>query len=341
MKNLIKAGALLAMFMMVSILQSCKKDPPPVTTQINSYTTLKDYMVANSLDLPAILTSWVVDPNGTSASGIVDDATSSVPGYTILDIRSSADFAAGHIASAKNVVLKDVITSAETMGIAKDAKVLVVCYTGQTAGQAVMALRLLGWKNAVVLKWGMAGWNATYQGPWISNSGFTDITKGDLAVGSANWVTTAAPASGSFAEPTFTSTAATGAAILRERVLAVLAAGFSPADGSAVLASPSTYSIVNYWSAADYTTLGHFSGAANIPVISFAGDLVKGFDPSKETCVYCWTGQTSSMASFWLNVIGYKVKSIGFGSNRMIYTAMKNSSKSIYKGPKTWTVTQN
>lgn len=335
------ASAILAMLILVSFLQSCKKDPPPAAIQTDNFATLKDYMVANSLDLPAMMTSWIVDPNGTSASGIVDDATSTIPGYTILDLRSSTDFAAGHIAGAKNVVLKDVITSTETLGVAKDAKLLVVCYTGQTAGQAVMALRLLGWKNAVVLKWGMAGWNANYQNTWISNSGFTDITKGDLAVGSSNWVMSAAPATGSFALPTLTTTANTGAAILRERVLAVLAAGFSPTDGASVLASPSTYTIVNYWAATDYTTLGHFSGAANIPVISLAGDLVKGFDPSKETCVYCWTGQTSSMATFWMNVIGYKAKSIGFGTNRMIYTAMRNASKSIYKGPKTWTVTLN
>ncbi len=339
MKNFIKTSAILAMLILVSSLQSCKKDPPPAAT--NSYGILKDYMVANNLDLPALLTSWVVDPNGTSAAGIVDDATSTVPGYTVFDIRSATDFATNHITGAKNIVLKDVITTAETLGVAKDAKILVVCYTGQTAGQAVMALRLLGWKNAVVLKWGMAGWNATFQGPWISNSGFTDPTKGDLAVGNANWVTTAAPAAGSFSEPSLTTAATTGAAILRERVLAVLAAGFSPADGSAVLAAPATFTVVNYWSAADYTTLGHFSGAFNMPVISLAGDLVKGFDPSKETCVYCWTGQTSSVATFWLNVLGYKTKGIGFGTNRMIYTAMKNASKSIYKGPKTWTVSQN
>ncbi len=340
MKNLIKTSALLAMLITVAFLQSCKKDPPPAEVQTNAYTTLKAYMTTNNLDLPAMMTSWIVDPNGTSASGIVDDATSTIPGYTIFDLRSSTDFATNHISGAKNIVLKDVITSTETLGIAKDAKILVVCYTGQTAGQAVMALRLLGWKNAVVLKWGMAGWNANYQTPWTSNSGFSDATKGDLAVGSANWVTTAAPTTGVYAEPTLTSTATTGAAILRERVLAVLAAGFSTADGPAVLAAPTTYTIVNYWSAADYTTLGHFSGAYNIPVISLASDLVKGFDPTKETCIYCWTGQTSSMATFWMNVVGYKAKSIGFGTNRMIYTAMKGASKSIYKGPKTWTVTQ-
>ncbi len=339
MKKLIQNSALLAMLILVSLLHACKEDPPP--TPDNAYATLKTYMVANSLDLPALLSTWVVDPFGATATppGIVEDATSKIPGYTIFDIRSAADFATNHISGAKNVVLKDVITTTETLALAKDAKILVVCYTGQTAGQAVMALRLLGYKNAQVLKWGMAGWNATFQGPWASNSGFVTPANGDLAVGSANWVTTAAPATGSFAEPSFTSTSTDGAAILRERVQAVLNAGFATSDGSAVLAAPASYSIVNYWAAADYTTLGHFSGAANMPVISLANDLVKGFDPSKETLVYCWTGQTSSMATFWLNVLGYKTKGIGFGTNRMIYSAMKTASKSIYKGPKTWTVT--
>ena len=338
MKSFIQSSALLAMLILVSLLHSCKEDPPP--TPDNAYLTLKSYMMTNNLDLPALLASWVVDPNGTSTSGIVDDATSTVTGYTVYDIRPAADFAANHIKNAKNVVLKDVITTTESLGLAKDAKILVVCFTGQTAGQAVMALRLLGWSKAQVLKWGMAGWNATYQGPWANNSGFADPSKGDLAVGSANWVTTAAPVTGSFAEPTFTSTSSDGSVILKERVQAVLNAGFSPADGAAVLAAPATFSIVNYWSAADYTSLGHFSGAYNIPAISLAGDLNKGFDPSKETLVYCWTGQTSSVASFWLNVLGYKTKGISFGTNRMIYSSMKTAGKSIYKGPKAWTVTQ-
>jgi rhodanese-related sulfurtransferase len=299
-------------------------------------------MLVNNLDLPALLTGWVVDPNGTTATppGIVDEATSTIPGYTVYDIRPATDFAANHIKNAKNVVLKDVITTTESLGLAKDAKIVVVCFTGQTAGQAVMALRLLGWKNAVVLKWGMAGWNATFQGPWANNSGYVTPALGDLAVGSPNWVTSAAPATGSFAEPSFTSSYTDGAAILKERVQAVLNAGFSTADGATVLAAPATYTIVNYWSAADYAALGHYSGAFNIPTISLAGDLIKGFDPSKENLVYCWTGQTSSVATFWLNVLGYKTKGIGFGANRMVYTAIKAAGKTVYKGPKAWTVTQ-
>jgi len=342
MKKTFQSAALLAMLILVSLLHSCKEDPPP--TPDNSFITLKSYMMTNSLDLPALLAnpSWIVDPTGLTATppGIIDEATSTIPGYTVYDIRTATDFAAGHISGAKNVVLKDVITTTETLGLAKDAKILVVCLTGQTAGQAVMALRLMGWSKAQVLKWGMAGWNAAYKGPWANNSGVEDPAKGDLAVGNANWVTTAAPATGSFAEPNITSNSTDGAAILKERVQAVLNAGFAPADGKAVLDAPASFSIVNYWPAADYTALGHYAGAFDVPVISLAGELHKAFDPSKDILVYCYTGQTSSIATFWLNVLGYKTKGIGFGTNRMIYTALKAGSKPVFKGSKAWTVTQ-
>ena len=333
MKNLIKFAILLA-FVPVLFLSSCKEDEPEV---VNAYLTLKTYMVQNTLDLPDLAKNWIVDPKSTNqVGGIVDSVTGTIPGYTVYDIRSATDFAAGHIKNATNVALKDIITTATP--VAKDAKILVVCYTGQTAGQAVMALRLLGWKNAVVLKWGMAGWNATYKGPWVSNSGYEVAANGNIAVGHANWVTTAAPANGSFAEPVWTSTSTDGAAILKERVQAVLNAGFAPTAAADILATPANYQIINYWPATDYTTFGHYAGAYDVPVISLAGDLVKTIDPSKPAQVYCYTGQTSSIATFWLNVLGYNTKGVSFGANKLVYDALKTGKKTVYPGPKNWAV---
>ncbi len=337
MKNLIKIALFLALVPML-FLASCKKDQPEV---VNAYLTLKTYMVTNNLDLPALATSWIVDPKSTNMGGIVDSITGTIPGYTIYDIRSATDYGTGHIKNATNVALKDIITTVTTAALAKDAKILVVCYTGQTAGQAVMAMRLLGWKNAVVLKWGMAGWNASYKGPWVSNSGFETAANGNIAVANSNWVTTAAPANGTFTEPVWTSTSTDGAAILAERVQAVLTAGFSTTAGADVLTSPANYQIINYWSAADYAALGHFNGAFDVPVISLAGDLVKTIDPSKPAQVYCYTGQTSSIAIFWLNVLGYNAKSIGFGANHLVYDPLKTAKKTVYPGPKNWAVVAN
>lgn len=331
MKNLIKIAFLLA-FVPFLMLSSCKKDEPEA---VNAYLTLKTYMASNTLDLPDLLKNWIVDPKSTATGGPVDSITSTIPGYHVFDLRKAADFAAGHIQGAINVALKDVVTTAAGY---TDKPILVVCYTGQTAGQAVMALRLSGFANAVVLKWGMAGWNPTFNGPWVSNSGFETAANGNIAVGSANWVTTEAPANGSYAEPVWTSTNTDGAAILKERVQAILDAGFTTAAGADVLAAPSGYTIMNYWSAADYTGFGHFAGAYDAPVISLASDLVKAFDPEKESLVYCYTGQTSSMATFWLNVLGYKTKSIGFGANHLVYDQLKNGGKTVYRGAKSWAV---
>ncbi len=330
MKNILKIALLLAIIP-VFMISSCKKDEPEA---VNAYLTLKTYMATNTLDLPDVLKNWIVDPKSTNmAGGIVDSVTGTIPGYHVFDIRPAADFTNGHISGAINVALKDVVTKAQAY---KDKPILVVCFTGQTAGQAVMALRLSGFANAVVLKWGMAGWNAQFKGPWVSNSGHETAANGNIAVGSSNWVTTAAPANGTFAEPVWTSTKTDGADILAERVQAVLDKGFSTTAAADVLANPANYQIINYWSAADYTGFGHFTGAYDVPVISLANDLVKAIDPSKEAEVYCYTGQTSSMAIFWLNVLGYNAKSIAFGANKLVYDQLKAGGKTVYKGPKNW-----
>jgi rhodanese-related sulfurtransferase len=334
MRNLIKLAVLLVFFPVV-MMTSCKKDAPEA---VNAYVTLKTYMVANTLDLPDLAKNWIVDPKSTNTGGIVDSAAGEIPGYHVFDIRPAADFATGHIKNAVNVALKDVVTTAANY---TDKPICVVCFTGQTAGQAVMALRLSGFANAVVLKWGMAGWNANYKGPWVANSGVETSGNGNIAVGSANWVTTAAPALQSFDEPVWTSTSTDGAAILKERVQAVLDAGFTTAAATDVLANPTGFQIVNYWSEADYIAFGHFDGAYDLPVIALAGDLVKAIDPSKDALVYCYTGQTSSIATFWLNVLGYKTKGIGFGANKLVYDQLKANAKPVYKGPKNYVTVSN
>jgi rhodanese-related sulfurtransferase len=334
MKKLINLAIVLA-FVPVLMMTSCKKDAPET---VNAYITLKAYMATSALDLPDLAKNWIVDPKSTKMGGPIDSVAGTMPGYNVFDIRPAADFAAGHIKNAVNVALKDVVTTAANY---KDKPICVVCFTGQTAGQAVMALRLSGFPTAVVLKWGMAGWNSAYKAPWISNSGQEIAANGNIAVGNANWVTTAAPANGVFAEPVWTSSATDGAAILKERVQTVLNAGFATAAAADVLASPANYQIINYWSAADYTALGHFSGAYDLPVISIAGDLIKAFDPSKEELVYCYTGQTSSIATFWLNVLGYKTKGVAFGANRLVYDQLKAAKKTVYPGAKNWAVVTN
>ena len=266
-------------------MTSCKKDLP-IVEAVDYYAVMTNYMSSNGLDLTDLLSGWVI-----TASSVVDvTADFSVPDYHVFDIRANSDYQTGHIKGAINVALADVLTTAKDY---TDKPILVVCYTGQSAGHAVMALRLSGYADAKVLKWGMAGWNPAFTSPWDGNSGHTN---GNIAAGHANWVTTTSPALGTFAKPTWETTATTGADILKARVAATLAGGFKAIAGADVLASPGDYQIMNFWPESDYIDFGHFDGAFQIKPINIATG--QNFDTSKESLVYCYTGQTSSMATF-------------------------------------------
>ncbi|MCG8514358.1 MAG: rhodanese-like domain-containing protein [Halanaerobiales bacterium] len=71
----------------------------------------------------------------------------------ILSVRQAKDFAKGHIAGASNIPWgKGMQEYFDQLPL--DKKIVVYCYTGQTAGQVVAGLRLLGY-DAVSLNGGM------------------------------------------------------------------------------------------------------------------------------------------------------------------------------------------
>ena len=308
MKNLMKLSFLVGLIA-VLFLSGCKKDEPDPTPDppaTNNFEVLKTYMIDNSLDVSDVLDAWI-----TTAENVNADLAS----FYVIDIRSAEDFANGHIPGAVNSTLGDVLTAAAGSG---DKPIIVACYTGQTAGHAVLALRLSGYANAKVLKWGMSSWNPATAGSW--NGGI-----GDAADGNANWKFPAGPATNvEFGEPTLETTATTGAEILAERVAALLSGGMNKVTNTEVLAAPGDYFINNYWAETDNTHYGHIDGAYRIQPLTLAGGEYKFLDQSATVVSYCWTGQTSSMLSAYLKVIGYDVKSLLFGTNGMIHGTLES-----------------
>lgn len=303
----------LLLLMIPLLLVNCKKDddnPDPTPTPTDSYEVLANYLVDNDMDLPDILDSWIV---GAPAS--VDDVDAFLANYDVIDIRGAADFNAGHIDGAINATLDNLLsTAANTTN-----PILIVCYTGQTAGLATVALRLSGYPDTKVLKFGMSGWNSNNSGPWEANSG---PVNGVTAIGSPNWVTTATTPIATFNDPVLTGT--DGATILENQVELVLENGFQGINSTDVLADPSAYFINNYWDQVDVDHYGHIADAYRVKPLSIENDEMKNMDPSKTLVTYCWTGQTSSMVTAYLNVIGYNAKSLKFGANNMIYTELES-----------------
>ncbi len=290
-------------------LTSCDRGDDIINPEAEaSNIILKNYMVANQLDISDILTS----PDGVKfvAPPPADaDLSTFLSKYYIIDIRSSADFAGGHISGAKNVAFGNILTEAVNAGA---KPMLVVCYTGQTACYATALLRLYGYNNTQALKWGMSGWNGSKAGPWNNNIGNT-------ANGHANWSYTNAPTNEVFTSPVFSSFLTDGSAILKQRIEQVVADGFKTASGADVLASPNNYFINNYFSEADYSSFGHIDGAYRIFPLVLADNSYLGLNPDSgaKVVTYCYTGQTSAVLTACLRVLGYDAYSLTFGMNGM------------------------
>jgi rhodanese-related sulfurtransferase len=307
MKTYIKFLFVLFVIPMV-LTTGCKEEATET-----DYEVMTQYMVDNNLDLPNILDGWI-----TSASAVVNEADGTVADYYVIDIRAAADFDAGHIKGAVNTTLADIVATA---GNAGGKNPLVVCYTGQTAAHGVVALRLSGYPGAKVLKWGMAGWNNDFAGKWLANSG---ADNGAIGVGHANWTFPASVAAdGDFDDPVITSTETEGSAILAERVNELLK-GFNGVASADVLNTPDNYFINNFWAEADTEHYGHIKGAHRINTLTLAGGEFNKLDPEKAVVTYCWTGQTSSMVTAYLKVLGYNPKSLKFGVNSMIYPNLES-----------------
>ncbi|MFY0653433.1 MAG: rhodanese-like domain-containing protein [Cyclobacteriaceae bacterium] len=290
-------------------LMSCKDDSSEVIPTSN-FETLTTYMVNNDLDLPDVLNGWIVGPPAEA------DVNTFIASYDILDLRSSSDFSAGRIQGAMNTTLGTLLNDAASTS----KPILIVCYTGQTAGHAVTALRLSGYSDAKVLKWGMSGWNSNFSGPWAGNSG----DNGNIGVSHAGWSTSGPLPAENFGFPSLTSSSTNPATILEERVDMMLTNGFKGTPSSDVLSNSDQFFINNYWAQTDVDHYGIIDGSYRIQPLSIAGGQLKNLDPSKTVVTYCWTGQTSSMITAYLNVLGYQAQSLKFGANSMIYSELES-----------------
>ena len=308
MKNFMKFSLLVGMIA-VLFLSACKKDKPepsPEPPATNNFEVFKNYLVDNHLDISDVLDGWIISAEAVHTTP--DD-------FYVIDIRSAEDFQKGHIPGAVNSTLKDILTAATLSG---GKTIVVACYTGQTAGHAVLALRLSGYPGAKVLKWGMSSWNQATAASWLNNTS-------DIGDGHAGWTFPAAPATNiEFGDPTLETTAENGADILKERVEVLLNGGMNKIAAAEVLAAPGDYFVNNFWAEADNTHYGHVSGAFRIQPLTLAGGEYKYLDQSATIVSYCWTGQTSSMLTAYLKVLGYNVKSLLFGANGMIHSSLES-----------------
>src|SRR5262245_42152547 len=79
-------------------------------------------------------------------------------GAVVLDVRDSAQYESGPIAEARNIPLKELAGSAESLKKYREKPVITVCDTGTSGGTAARDLRKLGFTRVFNLRGGLGAW---------------------------------------------------------------------------------------------------------------------------------------------------------------------------------------
>ena len=303
----------LSLIVVLLFLFGCKSSTETKEEPINEFNVLIEHLEGEGGDYLNTLAPNIID-----APTLQGDLAS----YEIIDIRSAADYNAGHIEGAENTTLGNIVTYV-LENFTKTDQIVVACYSGQSAGHAVLALNLLGY-NAKSLKFGMSSWNSSLSGSWDNN------VNSDYASHFTTDGTTIPDMDRAY--PTLSTGKTTAEEILMARIETMLEGGFKGINASDVLAAKDDYYIVNYFSQDDYEgngacPPGHIQGAYQYtPKASLKTDaLLKSLPTDQTIVVYCWTGQTSSQVAAYLNILGYTATSLKFGVNGMIYYQLTGS----------------
>jgi rhodanese-related sulfurtransferase len=245
--------------------------------------------------------------------------------WYLIDVRAAADYALGHVATAVNVPIANILEHMKTITPNSYEKIVIICYTGQSAAYTTAILRMAGYSNAFSMKFGMSSWHKD----------FDRVTSKVSSQYISQFVATDFPKAAAGSLPTISTGKTTGADILKVRVDSVLAQTYSKVsiDAATVMANPANYYIVNYWPVSDYTLCKHIPGAiqytpkADLKLSTF----LKTLPTDKTIVVYCYTGQTSGNVATILRVMGYDARSLSFGTNGMIWQTMKDNSKTRFE----------
>jgi rhodanese-related sulfurtransferase len=87
-------------------------------------------------------------------------AKSSEQGVVVLDVRTSGEFTAGHIANAINIDVEGMTFDGDIKSLDKDAPYAVYCQSGRRSVIAVDKLKAAGFTNLFNLANGIQDWNA-------------------------------------------------------------------------------------------------------------------------------------------------------------------------------------
>lgn len=243
------------------------------------------------------------------------------PKYHIIDIRTESWFEYGHVKGAHNVQPSDLLTYFENSIVPTDfEKIVLICYSGQSAAYFSGLLRIAGYDNVHSMNWGMSSWRVDFaENSWLKN------TKSDYAAK----VETSANEKGPKSElPSINTGKSDAETILRARLEELFATPYKESITKAadVFASPDDYYVIDYNSLDRYEK-GHIPSAVQYePNGSLTSDKDLLTLPSNKKIAVCGTtGQETAYVVAYLDVLGYEASNIGYGANGFMHDTLKDN----------------
>jgi rhodanese-related sulfurtransferase len=78
----------------------------------------------------------------------------------VLDLRSEADFKAGHLPGAKHILTEQISAGIDKLKLDRKNPLILVCQSGMSARKVVPELKKQGFLEVAVLDGGVQGWQA-------------------------------------------------------------------------------------------------------------------------------------------------------------------------------------
>lgn len=97
----------------------------------------------------------VTDIQASEVEGVLAE-----PGVTVLDVRTPAEFAAGHLEGAVNLDVSDPSFEQQIAALPQDGTYLVYCQSGNRSGTATDQMADAGFTEVYDLQGGVVAWQA-------------------------------------------------------------------------------------------------------------------------------------------------------------------------------------
>lgn len=253
----------------------------------------------------------------------------------VIDMRKSDVYKKGHIKGAVNVEMPGLpdFFASKIKPFEYD-KIILACYSGQSASYATSLLRLMGYGNVYSLRLGMSGWNPKMDNKWAAGISSKYESKLDT-------ITYEKAPAGDF--PLLNTGKTTGAEIFDARILQAFG-DYENATITAdsVFANPGKFYIINYERKDKYDT-GHIPGAIRYKPGGTLGIIteMQTIPTDKEVVIYCGTGHNSAFVTAYLRLFGYNVRTLRFGNNSFMHDKMVREENTMSWQPYQKTDTKN